>query len=144
MKYSPSILHGARRVGLTSLLLASALVAGCAAVQPSTPELAVKQRATERWKLLVSGEIKRAYEYTAPSYRAITSYDTYSKGMGSVATWVGAEVLKVECETPEKCTARVKIEAKPLVNVRYKGTITSGVDETWLLEGGQWWLFQKL
>ena len=90
-----------------------------------------------------AGDLNKAYGYMAPSYRAVTSLERYSSSIGGVATWVGAEVIRVECAT-EKCTARLKIEAKPAATMHFKANITTGVDETWLLEDGQWWLFQKL
>ncbi|MNV68229.1 hypothetical protein D3C71_1610640 [compost metagenome] len=103
----------------------------------------MQERSTERWKALIAGDIKKAYGYMAPSYRAVTSFERYSSSIGGAATWISADVLRVECAT-DKCTARVKIEAKPTVAMHFKANITTGADETWLLEDGQWWFFQKL
>ena len=128
---------------LATATLAASLLAGCAAFGVATPEQTVQERATERWKALIAGDLNKAYGYMAPSYRAVTSLERYSSSIGGVATWVGAEVIRVECAT-EKCTARLKIEAKPAATMHFKANITTGVDETWLLEDGQWWLFQKL
>ena len=128
---------------LATATLAASLLAGCAAFGAATPEHAVQERSAERWKALIAGDFNKAYGYMAPSYRAVTSLERYSSSIGGVATWVGAEVIRVECAT-EKCTARVNIEAKPAATMHFKANITTGVDETWLLEDGQWWLFQKL
>src|SRR6218665_2510730 len=151
--------HTARaaRPGIWRAAAVAAMVAltGCAAPTPASPEQAgeqpppagpaqaVEQRATARWKALLAGDIKQAYGFTTPSYRAVTSLERYSADLGGVATWIGAQVVRVECAT-EKCTAVVKIEAKPIFTTPYRGTITTAVDETWLLEDGQWWLYQKL
>ncbi|WP_156391490.1 hypothetical protein [Acidovorax sp. Root70] len=127
----------------TATVMALVALSGCAAVAPQSPEKAVENRAAARWQALIAGDIQKAYTFTAPSYRAVTSFERYSSGIGGAATWVNAEVVRVECAT-EKCTAVVKIEAKPILAKPYNGTITTGVDETWLLEDGQWWLYQKL
>lgn len=132
------------RVAPWIAVAAAALLSGCAALGTATPEQLVQERSTARWKALVAGDLKTGYDMLAPSYRAVSSYERYTSGMGSVATWVAAEVLHVDCETAQKCTARVKIEAKPIAVKDYRGTISTGVDETWLLEDGEWWLYQKL
>ena len=146
----PAHTHTARaarpgRPGIWRAAAVAAMVAltGCAAPTPASPEQAVEQRANARWKALLAGDIKQAYGFITPSYRAVTSLERYSADLGGVATWIGAQVVRVECAT-EKCTAVVKIEAKPIFTTPYKGTITTAVDETWLLEDGQWWLYQKL
>ena len=128
---------------LAAATLAASLLAGCAAFGVATPERTVQERSAERWKALIAGDFNKAYGYMAPSYRAVTSLERYRSSIGGVAAWVGAEVIRVECAT-DKCIARVKIEAKPTALMHFKANINTGVDETWLLEDGQWWLFQKL
>lgn len=135
-----SIAANALRAGAATALLA---LAACAATTPAPPEQLVAQRAAARWQALIAGDFEKAYGFTTPSYRALTPFERYRAGIGGAVTWLGAEVVRVECET-EKCTAVIKIEARPMLATPYKGTITTGVDETWLLEQGQWWLYQKL
>lgn len=130
----------ALRASLTLGLLA---LSACSALAPASPEQIVTQRASARWQALIAGDLQKAYTYTTPSYRALTSFERYSAGLGSVATWTGAEVLRVECET-EKCTAVVKVQARTMLAKPFNATISTGVDETWLLENGQWWLHQRL
>lgn len=128
-----------------ALGLAAAAVAGCAAIGSSaTPEEAVKARATERWNALLKGDMRAAYGYALPSFRAVTSFERYNSQIGGAVRWLNAEVLRVECESAEKCTARIKIEAEPIVSGRTQGRIFPGINETWLLEDGQWWHYQKL
>ena len=116
---------------------------GCAVVTPPTPEAAVKELATQRWKALLAGDMAKAYEYTAPSYRAVSTIDMYKSQFGGAVNWVGAEVVSVACEV-EKCTPVVRIEVKHLLGAKFGNTISTHVDETWLLEDGRWWFFQKL
>ena len=133
-----------RRATLCGALVAVALLAGCASVESGTPEEIVKARATARLKAMVAHDFKKSYEYLAPSYRAVRTVEQYSANIGGAVQWLGADVVRVQCESAEKCTARIKIDAKPLMSTRYQGTISTGVNETWLLEEGQWWLYQKL
>jgi hypothetical protein len=119
-------------------------LAGCAALGPRTPEEQVKARAQERRDALVKGDMERAYQYFTPGYRAIVSVDRYRNSIGNASQTVAATVESVECESLEKCIAKVKVEMKPLVVPRFTGTITTYSDETWLFEAGQWWLFQKV
>ena len=120
-------------------------LAGCASFAPRTPEEQVKFRAQARQDALLKGERKRAYEYFAPGYRATVSAATFAGSIGNAVEMVGATVESVRCETLEKCVAQVKLEMKPLAVRGFAGTIvTTYANETWLLEAGQWWLFQTL
>ena len=129
----------------TTLLVCASVVllAACASFKPKTPEEVVKERATARWQALIPREYAKAYTFLAPSYRKLASEDRYASSFGTAVIWKSAEVVGVTCE-PEKCTARVKIESQPSTPTLFRGTITTHVDEEWLLEDGQWWLYQKL
>lgn len=135
---------GDRRAALCGALAAVALLVGCASIDSGTPEEIVKTRATARWKAMVARDFKGAYEYLAPSYRAVSSFERYNTQLNGGAAWVKTDVARVQCESAEKCTAFIRIESKPLGIMNFKGNIVTGVSETWLLEGGKWWLHQKL
>lgn len=92
---------------------------------------------------MLKRDTRKAYEFTAPSYRAVVSAEKFGSKFGTAVVWVAAEVVSVTCAT-EKCTATVMIEAKPLLGAKFGNTISTHVDETWLLEDGRWWFFQKL
>jgi hypothetical protein len=133
---------GASKLAAACLLLA---LAGCASFAPRTPEEQVKVRAQARQDALVKGDRKLAYEYFTPAFRATVSAQTYTNGIGNAVEMVGATVESVRCETLEKCVAQVKVEMKPLAVRRFAANIISTYsDEIWLLEAGQWWLFQTL
>lgn len=133
-----------RRLTLCGALAAVALLAGCASIDSGTPEEMVKARATARWKAMVAHDFKRAYGYLAPSFRAVSSFERYNEKLNGGAPWDKVEVTRVRCESAEKCTASVRIESKPVGVMHFKGNIITGVDETWLLEDGKWWLYQTL
>ena len=132
------------KAGSKGLLIASlfaALLAGCATNPAQTPEDIVRVRSKEYWVSLLSGKFETAYESLSPSYRRVNSFAKYRGAFGQGAQWVRAEVTAVRCE-PEKCTASVELTVKPLI-VGFSGTITSGIEEQWVLEGGRWWLSPK-
>jgi hypothetical protein len=133
-----------RRSILASGFVAVLLTAGCASLAPAKPEDAVRERATARWHALLAHEFKGAYEFNTPTYRAVRDYDKFRAIFGNGTAWTGAEVVGVTCETAVKCTARIRIDAKPLYGTRFGDTISTHVDEAWLKEGEQWWLVQPL
>lgn len=122
--------------------LAAALLAGCATNPAQTPEDIVRVKSKEYWVSLLSGKFETAYESTSPSYRRVNSFAKYRGAFGQGAQWLRAEVTGVRCES-EKCAASVDITVKPLIQ-GFSGTITSGIEEQWVLEGGRWWLSPKI
>jgi hypothetical protein len=142
MRFDMTSPIAASKLAAACVLLA---IAGCASFAPRTPEEQVKVRAQARQDALLKGDRKRAYEYFSPAFRATVSADTYIGGVGNAAQTVGATVESVSCETLEKCVAQVKLDIKPVAIRGFASTIvTTYANETWLLEGGQWWLFQTL
>lgn len=118
-------------------------LAGCAAMAPSTPEQAVKERSEAYWKARIAGQYDKTYALTPPSYRKAFTQDQFSRQFGNGAAVTGSEVTEVTCQ-PEKCVARVKLTAKPLILGLKLNSIDTYLDETWVLEDGQWWRFQDL
>ena len=131
--------------GATIFFFASVVVltfGGCASIK-STPEDTVRERAKQRWVALMSGDTQRAYDLTTPSFRSVSSFNSYKAKFGNAVNLLATEVVSVSCET-EKCTAVVRVDARPLLGGGFGNTLTTHVDETWLLEDGLWWFFQKL
>jgi hypothetical protein len=133
-----------RRTSLWAALCLSLAVSACASLAPGKPEDQVRQRATERWQALVKGEFIRAYSYSTPGFKAVITADGFRNRFGGAVTWLGAEVVSVKCEEANKCVATIKLEFKPALNVRKTEPMVNHFDETWLLDQGQWWLFQKI
>lgn len=123
---------------------AAALLAGCASMNPATPEQAVQERAQERWQALLAHDFGKAWTYLVPSYRAVVPLDRYKNSLNGGSPWVDVKVGRVQCESATKCTANVLIEGKPVGVTSFHGNIKTGVQETWLLEDGTWWLYQSL
>ena len=124
-------------------VLVAALVAGCATV-PRTPEDQVRARAQARWAAQLAGDTRKSYEFLSPGSRAVVSYERYRARNAGAVTYKSAEVASVVCETSEKCVAKVKVSYEPVLIRPRMGTIESYLEETWLVDGGQWWLLFKL
>ena len=121
--------------------IAAAALAGCASMN-SSPEEAVRDRATHSWNARVANDFDTAYRLTTPSFRAVTPLASYKNGFSGAVQWASAEVVSVSCDTTDKCLAKMKVVAKPLVlTMRRNLPITTYFDETWIREAGQWWHF---
>ncbi len=132
-----------KKYTLTALVLATGLLAGCAnTLTPTTAEEIVSQRAQQRVDLLLDKKYDQAYEYLAPSYRALNTVETYRNQFGEGARWVEPKVAKVECPTEERCNVTVKL--KIAVAARgFTKPIDSSMFETWIKEDGKWWYHQR-
>jgi len=127
--------------------VATFALTACAGLGSGSPENAVRGRATERWKALIDGDFTRAHGYSTAGFRAVVTADSFRTRFGSSVKWVGSEVVNVTCAEPTKCIAVIRLEYKPLMGGRSSGNMTNldtHFEETWLLEEGQWWIFQSL
>lgn len=132
-----------RKLRAGALALTALVLAGCATMAPATPEAAVEQRATAYWTARQTGQVDKTYALTPPSYRAVRTFEQFRLQFGTAAAVKSVEVTKVTCE-PEKCVARIKLSVTPALAGLKMGNIDTYLDETWLLEDGQWWHHQDL
>lgn len=114
---------------------------GCATVEQRPPELVVTERANHRWKALVAENWAQSYGVLVPSYRAVHSVDDYRKSFAMSVRWVGGDVVSATCEAT-KCSLRVKVTTMLPFSRRPGETISTHIDETWLLENGKWYYYQ--
>ena len=142
-----TLLPWQRPIRVALLVAATGLMVACAATAPqvdTTAEDAVRVRAQQRWQALIDGDFAKAYLYAAPSYRALHSLASFQGAkQGATIKWLKAEVAQVNCEPP-KCAVKIVLESKPMTPIAFNGTLTSCLDETWVLEDGAWWMFEKL
>ena len=116
---------------------------GCSVWEPVAPEKLVEQRALQYWSARIEGRLDKAYLFTAPSYRAVHSFDLYKSKFGGATGVKSVQPARVSCE-PMRCTVSLKLSsnvALPMVNLR---DLVSYYDETWLLEDGVWWRYEEL
>lgn len=113
------------------------ILGGCAGLQSSPPEEAVKERSQARWDRMVQSDFKGAYEYLSPGSRAVNTAEAYASSL-KPGFWKAAKVDKVMCEKPDVCEAVLTIEYE------FRGSrIKTPLKETWIKEGSSWWYVQK-
>ena len=130
-------------IKVSACVLSFALV-GCASLRPA-PEETVRKLATQRWQALLAGKFDQAYEFATPGFRKLRSVDFYRTNRSAVPVkWVSAEVMRVDCESA-RCKVTVKVISEPRVpGFRKLPSLESGIEEIWVQEDGQWWIFEKL
>lgn len=129
----------------TAALALLAALAACAAPVAKTPEQLVAERAEARWQHLVKGDFTAAYGYLMPSYRALVPEQSYRQRFGAAGAWRNAIVHQVDCE-PAACKVRVRVTTQVRIPqfARHIPEVNAYVDERWVREDGQWWLYEKL
>ena len=130
-----------------ALALVGATLVGCAShpntpAATVTPETLVSERAQQRWDRLLKKDFEQAYTYLTPAYRSLKTSAQYANGFSNGAAWHSAKVDNVSCENAERCTATVKLEVVVLAR-GFSKPLESTLYETWLLDEGQWWFYQK-
>lgn len=131
-----------RRKWFFPALCASLLSVGCASMGTSSEEQ-VRKRAIERWHALIKSDFIKAYGFSTSGFRAVVKPESFPSRMQGPVVWLGAEVVSVTCPEPVKCMARVRIDHRTLL-ARGVGNTSTHVDETWLLEEKQWWIFMSI
>jgi hypothetical protein len=100
--------------------------------KPADANQIVRVRAQQRWDELLKSNMGGAYEFMSPGGRSIISRQIFI-GRVNAAFWRGAKVEKVNCGA-ETCDVTVSVE---IIVQGVKAAIP--VQETWILESGQWW-----
>ena len=105
-----------------------------------TPEqkAAARERIKERWDSMMKGDVEKAYEYLSPASRETLSKQNYLRRRAGGRYWRSVTIPKVECAA-DLC--KVSIELVYDLSPDLKGLKREFV-ETWILDGGTWWLVQ--
>ncbi len=121
----------------------AALLSACAVTPANrSAEDQVRESAEQRWQALIKRDFSTAYRFLPPSARGVISQEQYVRRFGSAAAWQAATVDSVVCEA-QRCTARVRISARPVLGMRFGDMIETYADETWVLEESKWWFFER-
>ncbi|HRN75288.1 MULTISPECIES: hypothetical protein [Ottowia] len=125
------------RLSLLAATGALALLAGCAALQPKTPEQIVAERSLARWNALIKRDFAAGHAYYQPAFRAAFKPADVEQVDGPPRAH-HARVQQVSCEA-ERCTARVVFKLNTRSARRGTWEIETVRDETWVRQDGQWW-----
>ena len=131
---------------MAGLVVPAALLTGGCASSGSAARPAkeiVGERAQARWDALLRRDWSTAYGYLASGYRGIVPAERYGNQFTGPMQWQGAKVHGVDCEET-RCIATVEISFRLLLPGHMDRVSSTFVEETWLLEEGQWYKFEKL
>ena len=81
---------------------------------------------------------EKAYGFLSPGSKTVTSFGNY-KARARLTGFRAADIESVDCET-EACKVKVRLT---LDHRLMKGIVVS-VEETWILESGQYWYVWQL
>ena len=97
----------------------------------------VRERAISRWQALIGNDIPRAYAFLSPATREVVSLEQYSAKVAR-GSFRAAQINSVECQA-ELCKVEVRLTYD---RARMKG-IETPIEETWIIEQGQFWYFYR-
>ena len=125
------------------LVFSLVLLSACATTE--VPESKIEDRVMGRWNALLSDDLAGAYEYLSPGYRSSVSSNQYQRTLLlKKVQWTHAEFRSSECEE-SVCEVHVLVGFAIYGALRgvksFKGA--DDVEESWVLNGGQWYLVPK-
>lgn len=122
-------------------LLAAVALGGCTAPVKKDDSTIVRERAVERWNLLIAHKPDQAYDYLSPGYRATQTRDEYVKSKNaSVIHWQSIAPVDQKCES-DTCVVHLVITSTVTLpqlqghEVKSESPLT----EHWLKTDGQWY-----
>lgn len=139
-----SFLHVSAFQRWTAAAAAAVALAGCAGLATGgNPEDIVRQRSDAYWQARLSGDAAKAYSYVVPGYRALNDQAKYARTQGSVPNLHEGKVVSVNCAPTDGPAQRCVLRKQFITSVPLdpKTRVPIALDETWILENGQWWLF---
>ena len=128
--------HIARLAGV----LAALALAGCANMARKEDSAVIKDRAVERWNLLIAHKADKAWDFLSPGYRATKPRDKYADEMNSRGIrWSKVGFGSQECEA-ETCKVRLFVDYSIKMGGP-AGTVKSlaPIVETWVRVDGKWY-----
>lgn len=139
---------------MTRLLFASIVTLGlsaCAVLTPATPEEIVMKRSEKRLEALQKNDIKKAYGFMSPGYRATTGLRFFEADHVGLTMAKGHEVVSVTCEE-ERCRVGMNVrfnmaDIGGMMGMRGQqapsGETEMYFQETWIYIDGQWWAAER-
>lgn len=100
---------------------------------------ALRERAVERWQLLIAGKPSEAYELLAPGYRSTRNVDAYVQTFRpGLIQWREVEWRGAECVSPDSCEVRLLLSYTATIKGAGDAFSVREVRERWLRSEGGW------
>ena len=98
-----------------------------------------------RWDAFFAGDLAASYEYFSPAYRSSVSLMQYQRSVfNNKVSWSKAEIVESDCR---ETTCNVKISLSYTVIGAVPGlrsfSSKQGIEETWVLVDGIWYMVPK-
>jgi hypothetical protein len=117
---------------------AGLIFGGCVAIGQSGIDEAtqeVSERAQKRWELVMKGQMEGAYAYLSPASRETITLVDFRKRTAAGRWWRKIQLSKVDCRV-DTCQVTMILEYDLF---EIKG-LKASIEETWINDGGTWWL----
>jgi hypothetical protein len=138
-RFGQKVRAGAAAAVLSAFLAACATSGGVTVESPTDVKVAaVTARAKARWQAVIEGNAEGAYGFLSPGSKAVTSFERF-RARARLTGFRSAELESVECET-EVC----KVKFRVILDHRVMSGLSVPVEETWVLENGQYWYVWRL
>lgn len=113
-------------------------------IELKTPHVAsddLKERALERWALLMAKRGEEAFAYLTPGYRSNKTAETWARDMSArPITWKDVGVHAVTCEKEDACEVSLWSESEVKLSVAMgTNSVFGGHMEEWLRIDGVWY-----
>lgn len=108
---------------------------------PHVPSQDLKERALERWALLLAKRGEEAFDYLTPGYRSNRDAKSWAAEMGArPITWKELGIHDVKCDTEDSCEVSVWSESTVKLSVAMgTNSVFGGHLEEWLRIDGVWY-----
>ncbi|AVP99702.1 hypothetical protein C7S18_22110 [Ahniella affigens] len=108
---------------------------------PHEPSSDLKERALERWALLIANRGADAFQYLTPGYRSNKNAEQYGAEMGArPVRWKEIGVNSVTCEDDDSCEVSLWSESQVKLSVAMgSNSVFGGHLEKWLKIDGVWY-----
>ena len=94
-----------KRIGLATLVVIVALLAGCNKDSVDN----VDTRAVERWNYLIAHQAEKAYDYLSPGTRDTQTRENYAAAMNNrPIKWTAAKFNRKECDA-DRCKVYIDV-----------------------------------
>jgi len=127
---------------IAASLAAGVFAAGCATTgggltkdtPVETKQSVVRDRAEARWQAIIKGDYPAGYAFLSPASREMVTLGTFQARATGVVTFTGAKVDTVSCEA-----SACKVKLFVTYDHRMMKGVTTPLEETWVIDGGQAW-----
>jgi len=129
---------------IVAVALCAAALAGCTSTAPPPLEAMLVERAANYLAARQAGDVDTAYSYLPPSQRAIHSKEQFVNIHGERSPLQGGNLHSVTCQSDGRCVLQRSFSYRfPLPQAGKTMPMSVYINETWVQEGGRWWVLPE-